>query len=122
MLLAFLLPQLARVWIIIDFRINQEFIADVLCINKNDPSSMCNGKCYLSKQLKKIEVHEKEKMPNSFQERLPITVYIPIQKNDDFLLLAPLKDCNRNTFFETSGLYISSYVNEIFHPPKLALI
>ncbi|MCW3124857.1 MAG: hypothetical protein JWO03_515 [Bacteroidetes bacterium] len=34
-------------------------IADRLCVNKSKPELHCNGKCFLSKQLKKAEENEK---------------------------------------------------------------
>jgi hypothetical protein len=40
---------------IICFNFNEGYIEKELCVNKNDPSSHCNGHCYLSKQLDKDE-------------------------------------------------------------------
>ena len=37
----------------IEYTIDYEYIATVLCINKNKPKMQCNGKCYLKKQLAK---------------------------------------------------------------------
>lgn len=33
------------------FQINREFIAEVLCINKEKPATMCKGQCFLKKRL-----------------------------------------------------------------------
>lgn len=35
-------------------------ITQKLCVNKNKPQLHCNGKCYLSKQLKKAAENEKK--------------------------------------------------------------
>lgn len=45
------------------FYINQQEIAAEKCENKAIPMMHCNGKCYLSKQLKKLE--QKEQQHNS---------------------------------------------------------
>ena len=37
----------------LEYAINKDFIATVLCINKDKPELKCNGKCHLTKQLKK---------------------------------------------------------------------
>ena len=50
------------------YAINKETIAKTLCVNKNKPLLHCNGKCYLSKQLKKAEENEK-KQSQSLREK-----------------------------------------------------
>jgi hypothetical protein len=40
------------------YHINNEYISQQLCINRNNPQLHCNGRCYLSKQLKKAEAGE----------------------------------------------------------------
>lgn len=37
------------------FKINQDYIAKNICINRDKPQMKCNGKCHLKKQLKKVE-------------------------------------------------------------------
>lgn len=38
---------------LLEYAINQEYIAEVLCINRDRPDKGCNGKCYLMSQLEK---------------------------------------------------------------------
>ncbi len=72
MITALMLPNLTQIGILIDFKINQDFIAEVLCINKEKPMSTCNGKCYLSEQLKKAEEQEEKQAPTNKKERLEV--------------------------------------------------
>jgi hypothetical protein len=44
---------------ILDYIINYSFIVAEMCIQKDDPDSMCYGKCYLSNELKKQMTREK---------------------------------------------------------------
>jgi hypothetical protein len=37
--------------VILDYKINEDFIAKNLCENRNKPTCCCHGKCYLGKQL-----------------------------------------------------------------------
>ena len=46
-----LLQNLTRVMIYVNFEINREYIAKNLCINRDEPITVCGGKCYLQKQL-----------------------------------------------------------------------
>jgi hypothetical protein len=61
----------------LDYFVNYEYISEVLCINKEKPLSTCNGKCYLSQQLKEVQETEKQdkKIPTVEQERTPMIVY-----------------------------------------------
>jgi hypothetical protein len=40
------------------YELNKDFIAKNLCENRNRPDIGCNGKCQLSKQLKKADPHD----------------------------------------------------------------
>ena len=40
------------------YRLNYNYVAQTLCINKNKPALHCDGKCYLSKQIKKDAANE----------------------------------------------------------------
>lgn len=42
------------------YKIDQNRIAQENCENKARPKLKCNGKCYLAKQLKKLEAEEKK--------------------------------------------------------------
>lgn len=37
----------------IEYIINQDYITEFLCINKDKPQLQCNGKCHLAKQIEK---------------------------------------------------------------------
>lgn len=38
---------------LIDYAVNYDYISEKLCENKNKPQLLCNGKCYLVKELAK---------------------------------------------------------------------
>ena len=115
-----MLPSLTKIGILIDFKINQDFIAEVLCINREKPMTMCNGKSYLSKQLKKAEEQEKKQAPTSKKERLEVVYYFA-KGSFDFLsnidcFVSKLNPACIDEFFK------SSFIADIFRPPKLNLI
>ncbi len=51
LLLGFILQTCSKQLIYTDYLVNKDFIASVLCINKNSPEKHCEGKCHLKKQL-----------------------------------------------------------------------
>ena len=38
----------------IDYYVNQAYIAEELCENKDKPALQCHGKCHLKKEIKKV--------------------------------------------------------------------
>ncbi len=120
MILAMMLPNLIKIGILIDFKINQDFIAEVLCINKEKPMFMCNGKCYLSEQLKKAEEEEEKQAPTNKKERLEV-VYCYSKNPLDFLPFLDNYTSKLNPAYENE-FYHSSFIADIFRPPKLHLI
>ena len=52
--LLYLLAMVRPLAPLIEYSVNYNYIATVLCENKDKPYLECNGKCYLEKQLKKV--------------------------------------------------------------------
>lgn len=59
------------------YRINKNYIASQLCVNKYRPQLHCDGKCFLAQKLKQAEQNEKENAPAALKqwvESTPFTV------------------------------------------------
>ena len=108
-------PSLTKIGILIDFKINQDFIAEVLCIKKDEPKSTCNGKCYLSEQLKKAEDQEEKQAPTVKKENLQV-LYCLSKKSFNLLEYADTYSRNLHTTYKNE-FNSSSFVADIFHPP-----
>ena len=37
----------------VEYVLNQDYIAEFLCVNKDKPELKCHGKCHLAKQIEK---------------------------------------------------------------------
>lgn len=61
----------------INFYANQDFIAKVLCINKDDVKSCCAGKCYLTKKLANGKSDKDNPSPVT-QSDIKQLLYIPV--------------------------------------------
>jgi hypothetical protein len=120
MITALIIPNLIKIGIFIDFKINQDFISEVLCINKEKPMSTCNGKCFLAQKLKKAEEQEKKQAPSTKKERLDF-VYYQSKSSVDCTQYSELFVSKLNTAC-TSKVYEFNFIQDIFHPPKLNLI
>ncbi|OWW25043.1 hypothetical protein B4Q04_10870 [Zobellia sp. OII3] len=53
--LLYLVAMVRPVFPILEFVVNQDYIAEFLCINTDKPELECNGKCYLMQMIKAQE-------------------------------------------------------------------
>ncbi|WP_145667123.1 hypothetical protein [Chitinophaga polysaccharea] len=60
LMLIWLCQLSGRYFVMLDFYLNQEYIAKNLCVNRNKPAMHCNGKCHLSKKLKEEEKRDQD--------------------------------------------------------------
>lgn len=111
---ALMLPGLTEIGIIIDFKINRDFIAKFLCIERDEPVNTCEGQCYLSSQLNKAEEEREKQAPAQSKERLEIVYYYSA-----FLHFKPADSSSEmpGADLETDH-YSYTFVSDIFHPPK----
>lgn len=119
LLSAFLLPQLVKVGIFVSFKANQDFIAKVLCINKDKPEMKCNGKCHLAKELNKTE-NKDENLPITISNKTEITLFI--ENQETFELKKQLGFLTKERFSDIKKDYHSSFIDGVFHPPRVVLI
>ncbi len=114
-LIVFVIPLLSKVYTYVDFKLNQDFIAKVLCINKDKPSTKCEGACYLSQQLKKTEDQESSEFPNSSQRTIEIQLFVAEENSLlpeylDVMLKAKIA-CYKQD-------YAYKHIKKVFHPPQ----
>ncbi len=101
---------------IIDFKINQDFIAKVLCVNRNIPESTCNGKCHLKKQLKKTEESKDENLP-PIRKEISELIFLIVEKTS----INQLKNIQNRIcrYTHKEGLYAFLLINSLFRPPEI---
>lgn len=96
------------------FLLNQSYIAENLCVNRDKPMMHCEGKCYLSKKINEQE--KKDHSPVSRTEKFDVQVYFlpeavaaPVAFE---LLPKPVSSTNDSEI-------LSSFSSSIFHPPAI---
>ncbi|MBU2995613.1 hypothetical protein KO500_04180 [Cellulophaga baltica] len=97
---------------LINYTLNQDYINEFLCINKDKPKLNCNGKCFLAKQIHKQNESDKNNTPKVSKENYVIGILTPfsssIQKIENYIL-------NYSTY--QPKIYTYKGVYNFFHPP-----
>lgn len=110
----------SRDFTVAGFELNQKYIAEKLCENKDRPWMHCNGRCYLMNKVKQAEENEKKQANKDLRTNLQMTWFInfssPIENTY-------LKDSIAQRFkIHYSYHYSNQYNTSIFRPPKLMSI
>lgn len=109
--LLYLLAMVRPLVPIIEYYANYDYIATVLCENRDKPSLECNGKCYLEKQIKKAnhDNHDhKSTIPQIDFEKYPVS---PL---DQFSYT--LKNFDENF---THSYFVNKYTSQDFYQSLL---
>lgn len=97
------------------FKFNQEYIAAMLCEQRNDPGSSCNGKCHLQKKLAESETTTPES-PKAITQTETLSFFLPPARQT--------QEQKKELLFTTVySLYVQPFAGteipaEIFHPPR----
>jgi hypothetical protein len=98
----------------INYSVNKDYIAKVLCVNKDKPMMHCNGKCHLKKQLNKEEKRDNSPGANA-KEKYEINVYF------SSLSVSPLIQLQIKSFIIDPDHYSYTAVRSVFHPPSFSI-
>ncbi|MDR0803072.1 MAG: hypothetical protein LBE77_11060 [Fluviicola sp.] len=97
---------------------NQVELAAKYCVNKNKPMLHCNGKCYLARQLKKLEQEEKKNQP---VPKLPLKLKENVWNLDPQLITsfeqAEIDLPEEAEYFFYQNKELNSFSGSAFHPP-----
>lgn len=112
-----LLPVVTKVWIMADFVIRQDYIADNYCINGGLPAApMCSGKCYLVAQLQQASEQEQPGVVLGLVAKLEaVYVALPPQLPPTTGVDAASYHANFHPICVLPGRLVGGGV---FHPPR----
>ena len=102
-----------KLTIITYFQANRAYIAEVLCVNKEKPMTMCMGQCFLDRNLSLVD----DEIPKQAPTTTKLSVEAPVFVATDFQV-----NLNRNPLeVENSSapqpLYNVYSQRAFFHPP-----
>jgi hypothetical protein len=91
-------------------------ISNTKCINKAKPMLHCNGKCYLAKQLKKLEQKQRtsDKKSNPYGHTLKMDWIATTAALPCFPSVQSAENC---LIASLSASFRPVYLSNIFHPP-----
>lgn len=116
--LLYVLAMVRPIMPIIEYHANYDYIANVLCENRDKPYLECNGKCYLEKQLKKItnDSHDhKSTIPQINFDDYPVS---PLDQYTYQLL--EFKEINLGTKSEIK-YFKQEFNSSEFKPPQIII-
>ncbi|GAB5476083.1 MAG: hypothetical protein Mars2KO_41820 [Maribacter sp.] len=101
------------VWI--DFLANNDYIKEVLCINKERPKLRCQGKCYLVQQLQEQQSQQEQELPQLVHSKYEFVLFGSRESE--------LK-CNNIAYSQDNFAALKSGYSllktwDIFHPPQV---
>ena len=100
----------------VEYILNQDYITEFLCINKDQPKLQCNGNCHLVKQLEKQQDNEPLKSLRIALENYPIG-FVSIFKINNTVLKYLEPSIQHN--FTYNKLYTFQFLPSNFQPPDL---
>lgn len=108
----YIIAMLRPIQPIVEYVLNQDYIAEFLCINKEKPELQCNGKCHLVKEIKKQQEEAPLTAFGISLEHYPIG-FVNILDVPKSISITPKKE---HVFFY-KNLYNLNIKEPIFQPP-----
>lgn len=124
LLLALILVQIGfRPAVVLNWKINQDLITEKYCENKNRPVMHCDGKCYLAKQFKKLDLEEQKErsqhqLPEKGMKQLEIP-FIQPECNLDWSSELLISNNTKENYSTATTFYNFNYLHACFHPPQM---
>lgn len=99
------------------YQMEKEYVATVLCENQDEPEMECNGKCYLTKQLKAAE-----NTPSDTENTIPTPttprIECTVEGTQHYELIYDIIDLSENEqFSHLNNNTLLGYCTPIEHPP-----
>lgn len=99
---------------LLEYNLNKEYIASVLCENRNKPELACNGKCYLNKKLAQSqEKNHNHSVPQIDLSKYPVTTISYVVNT-----LKEIEIANKSQFYNVTK-HPQKYTSSVFRPPIL---
>lgn len=98
--------------VFMEYQLNKEYIQEVLCINKNEPSLECLGYCYVSEKIKKQHQDDEQQVTREFKQANHFFENIEIE-----LPKPKVEFITRVYNPRVTHFLINLFLSDIFHPP-----
>ncbi len=116
LLLGVLLQTCSKQLIYTDYLVNKDFVASVLCVNKDVPENHCEGKCHLKKQLDQ-DTQQQEGSKQKSKSGSEV-VFLAAQS----VVLTALTPIATPHYFNHRVISSNVILDAVFHPPGMFLV
>ncbi len=106
-------------WPVAEYIVNYDYIANVLCENKEKPQLHCDGKCYLAKQLAKEMDPNSENPFGEKQSKAEIQPILFFQSLPKITLGPRVTKLKQDNFGTSQHLISDLFITEITQPPEI---
>lgn len=114
---ATLLPSVSQWGVIAYYHADKDYIARVLCENRNKPELHCDGKCYLAKKLRASQDQQDKETTQSVRN-LPLLQWF-CHKHTAFVFVSPFWRLSAERLFAYLLPCYPAPLARYFQPPKL---
>ena len=94
------------------YSLNKTYVANTLCINKQQPQMHCDGKCFLAKE-KQNEQKQDQQSNNTKREKFEVQ---PFFLPEEIILEGALAFITA-PYCKPGNIMLSDYQQVVFHPP-----
>lgn len=116
-----LLQSFSKVWIVFSFKINQNYIAKVLCINRDRPERHCNGQCVLMQRIKADEERDKKQVQEILKSQQEVIYsFDPIMPIEAPVTCGIIKA--QTTIFLYQAPFSTMFGKGVFDPPDFTRV
>jgi hypothetical protein len=102
-----------KLTIITYFQANRDYIAAVLCVNKEKPMTMCMGQCFLDRNLSLAN----DETPKQAPAASKLSVEAPVFVATDFQVVLNRNPLDVENSSAPQSLYNIYFQRAFFHPP-----
>lgn len=117
--LIILVNSIPEIVIYTSYRLNQDYITELFCVNKDKPNLKCNGSCHLKKEIKQSK-EEGQNQPLPLIEEGQNNYYYP--SSLEFEKIISLVESKQNDFLASQTSYSNIIIGRLFRPPRLLSI
>ncbi|GAB3760737.1 hypothetical protein [Spirosoma pomorum] len=116
LLFALLLPLVSPWGTIAYYQLNKDYIARVLCENRDRPELHCNGQCFLAKRLKA----QQDKQDKETTERVQNTpsIQLFVESTASFTFVPAIRQLAASHLFTYLITSTSRSLDGLFRPPR----
>ncbi|WP_288428109.1 hypothetical protein [uncultured Spirosoma sp.] len=116
LLFAVLLPGISPWGTIAYYNLNRDYIARVLCENRDRPELHCDGQCYLAKKLKAQQDRQDKETSERVRNTPVVQLFCEAGTSFSFAPLTVLTDATGLFTYKRS---VATYlVDELLRPPR----